>query len=171
MRLGMKRDLETQVMATVCLIKWRDDSDLRFTSIAKLTKIPGGTLQRVLPRLEKRGWIKKTEKWKYASGNYFHYDTKNKRILEIDYQAMREINNSKESEDEMPYEKRRRISRGVKTKFMPRKITVFEFREFPYLIRGRNIPLGTKRMWKLASKTVKAFARQNKLKPLFIPDK
>ncbi len=166
----MKRELEAQVMATVCLIKWRDDSDLRFTSISKLTKIPGGTLQRVLPRLEKRGWIKKTEKWINIPG-LLHYDLKNKRVLEIDDQAMREINNSKESEDEIPYEKRRRISRGVKNKFMPRKITVFEFREFPYLIRGKNIPLGTKRMWKLASKTVKAFAKQNKLKPLFIPDK
>ena len=166
----MKRELEAQVMATVCLIKWRDDSDLRFTSISKLTKIPGGTLQRVLPRLEKRGWIKKTEKWINIPG-LLHYDLKNKRVLEIDDQAMREINNSKKSEDEIPYEKRRRISRGVKNKFMPRKITVFEFREFPYLIRGKNIPLGTKRMWKLASKTVKAFAKQNKLKPLFIPDK
>lgn len=163
----MKRDLEAQVMATICLIKWRDDSDLRFASIAKLTKIPGGTLQRVLPRLVKRGWIDKTEKW-INIPRLLHYDLKNKRVLEIDYQAMREINNSKESEDEIPYEKRRRISRRVKNQFMPRKITVFEFKEFPYLIRGKNMPLGTKRMWKLASKTVKAFAKQNKLKPLLI---
>jgi len=172
MRLGMKHELEAQVMLTVCISKWRDGSDLRFKSIAELTKIPGGTLQRVLPRLEKRGWIKKTEKWINIPRTPLHYDLKNKRVLEIDYQAMREINNSKRSEfDKIPYEKRRRISRGVKNEFMPRKITVFEFREFPYLIRGKNMPLGTKRMWKLASKTVKAFAKQNKLKPLFIPDK
>jgi len=168
MRLDMKKELEAQVMLTVCISKWRDRSDLRFKSIAELTKIPKGTLQRILPRLEKRGWIKKTEKWINIPG-FLHYDLKNKRVLEIDYQAMREINKSKSSEfDKIPYEKRRRISRGVKNQFIPRKITVFEFREFPYLIRGKNIPLGTKRMWKLASKTVKAFAKQNNLKPLFI---
>ncbi|MCH8916281.1 MAG: hypothetical protein IIA82_10650 [Thaumarchaeota archaeon] len=157
-------------MAIICLSKWRGSSDLRFASIAKLTKIPGGTLQRILPRLEKRGWIKKTEKWINLPG-LLHYNLKNKRVLEIDYQAMRKINNSKESEDEIPYEKRRRISRGVKNEFMPRKITVFEFREFPYLTRGKNMPLGTKRMWKRASKTVKAYAKQDKLKPLFIQDR
>jgi len=50
MRLGMKRELEAQVMLTVCICKWRDRSDLRFTSIAKLTKIDNEL--QILSRLE-----------------------------------------------------------------------------------------------------------------------
>jgi len=68
----------------------------------------------------------------------------------------------------IPYERRRRISKKVKSGFTPKKIIVFEFQEFPYLIDGKNMPLGTKRIWKLASKTVKHYARENKLKPFLV---
>jgi len=169
MRLDMKKELEAQVMVVICLSKWRDGSDLRFTSIAELTKISKATLQRVLPRLEKRGWIKKTEKWINIPRTPLHYDIKNKNILEIDYQVKREINNSKRSDFEtIPYERRRRISKKVKSEFIPKKITVFEFQELPYLIDGKNTPLGTKRIWKLAAKIVKDYARENKLKPFLV---
>jgi len=63
MRLGMKSWLEVHTMLGICLAKWERGADLRFIDIAKITKIPKSTLQRVLPRLEKKGWIKKTEKW------------------------------------------------------------------------------------------------------------
>lgn len=169
MRLRMKKELEAQVMAVICLSKWRDGSDLRFTSIAELTKISKGTLQRVLPRLEKRGWIKKTEKWINIPRTPLHYDIKNKRVLEIDYQVIREIKDSMRSDHEsIPYEERRRISRKVKSGFIPKKIIVFEFQDLPYLIDGKNMPLGTKRMWKLAAKMVKDYARENKLKPFLV---
>jgi len=169
MRLRMKSDLEVQVMLGVCLAKWENGVDLRFTDIAKITKIPKGTLQRVLPRLAKRGWIEKTEKWINIPRTILHYDVKNKNILEIDYQVQREIDNSKSSDSEtIPYERRRRISKEVKSGFIPKKITVFRFQEFPYLIDGKNMPLGTKRMWKTAAKMVKDYARENKLKPFLV---
>jgi len=166
MRLGMKSELEIQIMLGVCLAKWENGVDLRFIDITKITKIPKSTLQRVLPRLEKRGWIKKTEKWVNIPQIPLHYDIKNKKILEIDYQVKREIKNSMRSDFEtIPYERRREISKKVKSGFIPKKITVFEFQEFPYLIGGKNMPLGTKRVWKLAAKAVKDYVKENKLKP------
>jgi len=169
MRLGMKGELEVQIMLGVCLAKWERSVDLRFIDIAKITKIPKGTLQRVLPRLEKRGWIKKTEKWINIPQIPLHYDIKNKNILELDYQVKREIKDSMKSDfDSISYQERRRISKKVKSGVTPKKIIVFEFQEFPYLIDGKNMPLGTKRIWKLASKTVKDHARENKLKPFLV---
>jgi len=169
MRLGMKSELEARVMSCVCLAKWENGVELRFTDIAKITKIPKSTLQRVLPRLEKRGWIRKAEKWINIPQIPLHYDIKNKNILELDNQVKREIKDSMRSDFEtIPYERRRRISKKVKSGVISKKIIVFEFQEFPYLIDGKNMRLGTKRMWKIVAKIVKDYARENKLKPFLV---
>ena len=67
-----------------------------------------------------------------------------------------------------PYEERKKIAKKVLRKYIPKKITVFEFQEFPYIIGGKNIPPRTKRGWKNASKVVKKYAKDNKLKPILV---
>jgi len=63
MRLRMKPEYEVKVMKRLFLAKAIDDSGLRLTDLVRLTKIPKGTLPRILQRLKKRGWIKKYEDW------------------------------------------------------------------------------------------------------------
>ena len=167
MRLEMNRELEAQVMVTICLAKWISNSDLRLTDITQLTEISQPTLQRILPRLERRGWIKKTEEWVNIPNFALHYDTKKKRVLEIDYEAQKAFKNAKNQtgHETIRYEERQRLARKIKAGYTPRKILVFKFQEFPYLTGIRNMPLGTKRLWKLASKTVKDYVKEHKLKP------
>jgi len=173
MRLGMNRELEAEVMVTICLAKWISNSDLRLTDITQLTEISQPTLQRILPRLEQRGWIKKTEAWINIPPNTMEfpllYDTKKKRVIEIDYTAQKAFKKAEKITDvPVTYEERKRIAREIKAGYTPRKIIVFKFLDFPYLTGIRNMPLGTKRLWKLASRTVKDYVKEHKLKPFLL---
>ena len=179
MRLGMNRQLETQVMIIICLAKWISDSDLRFTDIAQITQIPKPTLQRIMPRLVQRGWIKKDpERWinipPNTMGSPLIYQSKRtvrgytgkKRILQLDYIAREEFRRAENRlHRKLSSQERKRIALEVKAAYTPKKITVFKFLDFPYLTGVRNMPPGTKRLWKSARKVVIDYVKEHKIKP------
>lgn len=157
----MKVEYEIEVMKWLYLIKLTRNADLPFTSITKLTKIPNGTLQRILPRLEKRGWIKRKEKWIRIPTSPLLYDVNNKAVLEIAVAYRKALTNKKGS-----YERRKTLARKAITNgFTPKEVTVFKILMVPYLFgdkRGKTVPEGSKREWRLGAQKIKQTIREYK---------
>jgi len=160
MRLHMQKDYEAGVMATLyALSKIAGIEKVRFNQIASITGIKKGTLQRILPRLEKRCWIEKKEDWMWSDNTIgdriYHYDVKNKITKEVldDYM----IETSKEADapwfDHIPRRSsrtglsmkvKRMLLKSTLKKHTPKKYTFYKLIMFPFMFAFKPKELTTK---------------------------
>ena len=95
MRLSMKTVLEKQVMVSLFLARhFKKREWFRFNEVAKISGVKKPTLQRILPRLEARGWIQSWTGESFdpnepAAGAVFHLDHKSFVPIEVlnEYQS------------------------------------------------------------------------------------
>ncbi len=166
MRLGVNVILERQVMDTMFLGFFISDRQyFRFNEIANLSNVKKPSLQRILPRLVKRGWIEKTTKPSYSGlkpeGRVFHllsYDEAKKQTYrELKMKVLFPSDLAEEFKTELkklekkrnikiPYQEREKILRRGRIKGRTelwkkiaakkaKKFSFYRIKEYPYLDR------------------------------------
>ena len=128
-RLGMKSTLERQVMENLYIAGIMNVKRyFRAVEICNLTGIPKSTLQRVLPRLEKIGWLEKVTRYSYLDSEptgkieqgFLLRNTKTRKI-DIRIKSMQAKYNER-----FPKLRRRLVKQPIKGEKTIEKQTFFE---------------------------------------------
>lgn len=133
-------------MQALYLIKYTRNRDLTMKGITQQTDITKSTLQRILPRLEKRGWIER----------YETFDPEKTTILwgTRNFSYKETLKKAKGS-----YESRRNYAKQEWNKaYLPKKIIAYKILNFPFLAgneEGVAVPKGYAQRWLKASKESK----------------
>lgn len=180
----MKKDYEAQVMgAFYGLNKIFGIEQIRFNLLAEFSGIKKGTLQRILPRLEKRYWIERKDGWFSPSG-ILTYDVKNKIILEplLEFKKALESKNdyrpARSSRSGLSMKTKKILLKSTLKKYTPKKYSFYKLIMFPFIFaikpdsltekkfikisKNWNVPNGTKRFWKQVAKLTKELVKKEK---------
>lgn len=132
MRLGMNLELERLVMDTMYLAHHiYQKNHLFFNEISELSGVKKSSLQRVLPRLVSRGWIK-NEKVSLLPGNtWVRFILKHKTTKRMGYKVV-----------EYPFLQRKSAGGHVPA-------------DYNVIAPEWNYPNGTKRFWKKSAKEMR----------------
>lgn len=181
MHLGMKTELERQVIDAMYLAQSGGRSLLRFNHIASLSGVKKPTLQRILLRLVKRGWIRKREEWIWRdgtrAGGVFHLIDLKHPISGKETLFPKEIVDDYERRMKDLEAERNNTGRAFDAKFhrngewnrklgyyTPKCITGYSLVTYPFLStvglinkplnfdKQWGTPVGTRRYWKRAAR-------------------
>jgi len=138
----MKFEYEKKVMQDLYLIKKTRGADLTLHGIWMGMEIQKSTLQRILSRLEKRGWIKRIEVW----------DPEQKTILwgTHDFNYKQVLKNAK-GKYQMKVE---HAKKELRKALYPEKKVAYRIERFPFLLgdeEGVSVPKGYAQRWRKAS--------------------
>jgi len=142
----MKFEYEKKVMQAMYLIKMTRNRDITMKGITQQTGIPKTNLQKILPRLEKRGWIERYETWD-AQRITILWNTHDFNFKEV-------LAKAKGS-----YESRRAYAKKeLRRALLPKKTVAYRIFRFPYIIgdeEGVTVTKGYAQRWRKASKESK----------------
>jgi len=159
----MNNDLERLVMDSIVRLHMLDRFQyLRFNQIAKKSGVKKSSLQRILPRLVNRGWIKKEKSYSWSGlkreGRIYHMYFPNgiekSRVKEKDGFYIHEISNDLQKELQNlrsykdiahPYTRKKILRKGrlsgrsqsvkkVLSRHIPKEYIFYRLAEYPFFI-------------------------------------
>ena len=170
----MELEIEKQVMNAIYLAGCMGKSFIRFNEIAYRSGVKKPTLQRILPRLAKRGWVRRREEYVWPDGNTaggifhltgFKHPQTGKEVWSCkeivdDYEArMKDLETKKVGEwseqtfshnqlFDPKYHRRDEWKRTV-ARYRPRAVTVYSLVHYPFLFSVGNVnePFNIDRYW------------------------
>ena len=147
----MKVESEIKVMKILIFYKIATNKDLTMKGITLLTGIQRSSLQKILDRFEKRGWVEPKEVWEPEEITIIGQKGGFLKAYKVFWKARSAKKGSSE--------KRRDYAREyTRKKLLPKKKIVYRILRFPYRVgdmKGKTVPEGYKRDWRLAAKEVK----------------
>lgn len=179
----MKPELEKQVMIALYKVDIQHEGKwLRLRDIAKVSGIPMPNLQRVIPRLVGRGWIRKETRTDpdfpgvFHLGNYGILDGRLVLIKEVAERFNSTVNTMVDAHQIDGIEGRRytqeRLLEAAFRSITPRSHVYYQLTTFPYIddsifqygrrvlmpleSEDRGVPEGKKRFWRNAAKELLA---------------